>query len=77
MLVEIDLGGLAVETVASMPKDPRKFGNDWIKEGRNPVLCVPSVIVPECNFLLNPKHPDAGGAKIVGTRPFTFDARLF
>ncbi len=77
VLVEIDLGGLGVETVTAMPEEPKKFGNEWIKQNRTPVLCVPSVIVPENNFLLNPKHPEAGQARIVGTRPFTFDARLF
>jgi RES domain-containing protein len=76
-LVEIDLGGLGVETVAAIPEDTKKFGNEWIAKNRTPVLRVPSVIVPEHNFLLNPKHPEAGQARIIGTRPFRFDARLF
>lgn len=78
VLLEIDLDGLAVETVAALPEDPRAFGDRWLAERRTPVLEVPSAIVPEsANRLLNPAHPEAAGARIVGERRFAFDPRLW
>jgi RES domain-containing protein len=77
VLVAIDLGTLAVEAVQTTPINPRAFGDTWIKQARTPLLQVPSVIVPESNFLLNPVHAAAGGAKIISIEPFTFDARLW
>ncbi|MFM9967127.1 MAG: RES family NAD+ phosphorylase [Burkholderiales bacterium] len=53
------------------------WGTAWI-QGKSSVLAqVPSVIVPEeCNFLINPRHPDA--AKIIGVkvRKWTYDQRI-
>lgn len=78
VLIEIDLTGLAVEEVASLPDDPMAFGDSWLAEARSPVLRVPSLILPEArNLLLNPAHPDAGTARVVGLRPFQFDPRLW
>jgi RES domain-containing protein len=78
VLMAIELRGLAVEQVASLPADPLAFGDEWLRQGRSPVLQVPSVIVPyDTNFLLNPAHPAAEGASIVSTVPFAFGPRLF
>jgi RES domain-containing protein len=78
VLLSIDLAGLAVEDVGTLPADPCAFGDLWLRQGRSPVLRVPSAIVPEsCNLLLNPRHPKAGAAHIVGKRPFRFDPRLW
>lgn len=77
VLVEIDLGTLEVETAGMAPVNPQVFGDRWIKEARTPVLQVPSVIVPEPNFLCNPAHAAAAGAKIIDIKPFAFDARLW
>jgi RES domain-containing protein len=77
VLVAIDLGALEVETVQTDVSDPRAFGDAWIKQARTPVLQVPSVIVPETNFLLNPSHQAASLAKIADIRPFGFDPRLW
>jgi RES domain-containing protein len=73
--------------VASLPADWRAIpgpdalkdiGSAWVRTGRAPVLIVPSAIVPEeSNFLLNPAHPDAGRLRVVGTRSFTFDPRMW
>ena len=77
-LVTIDLDELAVEVVAVMPSLPRSIGDDWLREVRTPVLQVPSAIVPESpNFLFNPAYSPASGARIVDTRPFAFDPRLW
>jgi len=78
VLVTIDLDGLAAEDVATMPADPRAFGDDWLRIQRTPVLRVPSAIVPESqNVLLNPVHPDASRASVAASRRFAFDSRLW
>ena len=78
VLLTIDLDDLPVETVDELPADPRAFGDAWLAGERTPVLCVPSLIVPESpNLLLNPRHPDAAAARIIGQRRFAFDRRLW
>ena len=68
-----------VELLASA--DPlaacRVVGEAWVSRGRDLVLEVPSVVVPEeSNLILNPIHPHMANVKIVSTRPFYFDPRL-
>jgi RES domain-containing protein len=78
ILLTIDLNGLAIEWVTEPPPDPGTFGDAWLAEARTPILGVPSAIVPESpNLLLNPRHPDAGAARITGQRRFAFDPRLW
>ncbi|MGH7080460.1 MAG: RES family NAD+ phosphorylase [Acetobacteraceae bacterium] len=78
VLLTIDLHDLPVEVVSCLPADPAGFGETWLREQRTPVMQVPSVIVPEsANLLLNPAHPAAARAGIVGRRPFAFDHRLW
>jgi RES domain-containing protein len=78
VLLAIDLTGLPVETVPTLPADPQAFGDLWLRERRAAVLRVPSAIVPEsANLLLNPDHPSSAGARIVAKRSFTFDRRLW
>lgn len=78
VLMTIDLTGLSTETVDPAPTDALSFGDDWLAQARTPVLQVPSAIVPENqNFLLNPAHPLAGAARVVATRPFAIDRRLW
>ena len=41
------------------PAKLRDIGDEWIRSKRSAVLSVPSVIIEhECNYLLNPVHPD-------------------
>lgn len=78
VLIEIDLTGLAVERIESLPADSVAFGDTWLAEARTPVLHVPSFILPEAsNLLLNPAHPLASPARVVGMRNFKFDPRLW
>src|SRR4051812_47260804 len=59
------------------PPSTRAIGDRWVREGRSPVLEVPSVIVPgEVNYLLNPAHPHFGEISIHKAEAFTFDPRL-
>ncbi|HEY0970814.1 MAG TPA: RES family NAD+ phosphorylase [Gemmatimonadales bacterium] len=54
----------------------REVGERWLRNGRALLLRVPSVLVPEeSNVLLDPRHPDAERARVVGERPFVFDPR--
>jgi RES domain-containing protein len=53
------------------------LGSDWVREGRHPVLVVPSVIVPqEHNLLINPNAPESARLVLVRRFPFRFDPRL-
>lgn len=54
------------------------MGDEFIKSKQSLVLKVPSVIVDqENNFILNPTHSDAPKIKIISTRLFKFDKRLY
>jgi RES domain-containing protein len=78
LLLTIDLRDLAIEEVDTVPEHPAAFGDAWLREGRSPVLQVPSLIVPESpNLLFNPAHPDAARANIIARRRFVFDQRLW
>jgi RES domain-containing protein len=73
-----------VEEFAKLPanwnqdqKATRRIGSRWRRQGASCLLAVPSAIVPEeCNFMLNPEHPDAKRVRLVRERRFTFDPRL-
>lgn len=52
-------------------------GDAWAEAGESLLLVVPSAIIPqERNVLLNPRHAEAGGVRIVSSEPFCFDPRL-
>lgn len=54
------------------------MGDEFLKTKQSLILKVPSVIVEqENNFLLNPAHADATKIKIVSSRLFEFDKRLY
>lgn len=56
----------------------RFIGDEFIKEKQNLIMAVPSAIVQEeNNYLINPLHPDFKKVKIVETRSFKTDERLF
>ncbi|WP_029014204.1 RES family NAD+ phosphorylase [Niveispirillum irakense] len=78
VLMQIDLNGLPMEECGSFPKDCQDIGDAWLRAQHTPILKVPSVIVPEnANLLLNPRHPDATKARILSTRAFSLDRRLW
>lgn len=55
----------------------RYLGDEWVRELSTPVLKVPSAIIPEeCNYLMNPAHPEFQKIKLVQIDPFSFDPRL-
>jgi RES domain-containing protein len=78
VLLEIELGDASLERVEAIPADPTAFGAAWLVSTRTAILQVPSAIVPECsNVLINPAHPEAERVRVVASRRFTFDGRLW
>ncbi len=60
------------------PTALQAIGARWIESKRTSVLQVPSAIVnDECNYILNPFHPDFGRIAVGDPRPFAFDGRLW
>ena len=55
----------------------RQLGDEWVAEQRSLILSVPSVVVGERNYVLNPAHPDFGRIAFAEPVPFRFDMRLF
>lgn len=55
----------------------QQIGGEWLRKGQSAVMRVPSAIISnECNYLLNPVHPDFLRINLVGAEPFTFDPRI-
>ncbi len=55
----------------------RTVGDQWVTNRASLVLEVPSAVIPEePNYLINPKHPDAGKLLLTVPQPFQFDPRL-
>lgn len=58
----------------------RAFGTRWLQSQAQPLLRVPSAVVPgEWNWVINPQHPSVvqhieSGLRI---KPFAFDARFW
>jgi RES domain-containing protein len=55
----------------------RQIGDNWARNDKSAVLSVPSVIVDERNFVLNPAHPHFRRIKFQMPEPFEFDGRFF
>ena len=56
----------------------RAVGDNWLRFAKTPLLEVPSAIVPEtAHYVLNPEHAEARDFRIVWTRRFPYDKRLF
>ena len=75
-----------VNDIARLPKDWRadpppeklkEIGKQWSNNQISAILKVPSTIIPiECNYVLNPNHPDFNKVAVKQTIPFKFDQRL-
>ena len=59
-------------------QETKQIGDKWFDEKVSPVLKVPSTVVQdECNFVLNPMHPDFKNLKIGKVRDFELDKRFY
>jgi RES domain-containing protein len=60
-----------------IPVSTRELGRRWLDSAESLILKVPSVVNPvECNYLINPKHPDISKMIIGGPQDLNFDERL-
>jgi hypothetical protein len=55
----------------------RRIGDEWVAQQRSVILSVPSVILGERNYVINPAHPDFRRIAFAEAVPFQFDIRLF
>jgi RES domain-containing protein len=59
-------------------RETRRLGDAWIASQASIALVIPSVVIDgEWNVLLNPTHRDSAEIKVLETRRFRFDARMF
>ena len=59
------------------PPALQSVGERWIRSGASVALEVPSAVVPrECNYVLNPVHPDFAALRIEPAEPYELDLRL-
>jgi RES domain-containing protein len=57
--------------------ETQEIGDRWLKEKKSAVLRVPSAVLnSECDFLLNPEHPDFGKLNLYPAVPLEIDPRL-
>lgn len=79
MIVEIDISSLPNNWKDTPAPDILKaYGAEWLTQGRSAVLKAPSVLIPsECNFILNPIHPDFQKIKISAPEEFCYDPRMW
>lgn len=77
-ILELDQMDLPLNWDAKPPTvETQLIGDDFVTQQTAAVLKVPSAIVPEeCNYLINPLHPDAQKIKITTSKQLLFDARL-
>jgi RES domain-containing protein len=54
----------------------RRLGDAWVQRQRSAVLSVPSVILGERNYVLNPAHTDFARIGFAEPVPFQLDLRL-
>jgi RES domain-containing protein len=59
-------------------EDTQKIGDQLVEKNEYVLLKVPSAVVHgDYNVLLNPRHKDFEQIKIINTRPFPIDERLY
>lgn len=59
------------------PSSTKDFGSILLLAAAEPVIRIPSAIIPsEFNYLLNPLHPDSKKFKVIDTSDFVYDVRI-
>lgn len=76
---EIETDSLPANWKDTPPPDSLKaYGADWLSRSENAVLKVPSALISsECNFILNPLHPDFLRIRIADPEEFYYDPRMW
>ena len=82
--IEIQIPDASIEKVGTLPDQwksdfqlTRTLGTQWLISQRSLCLQVPSALVPDFNYLINPRHPGIDLVKVISVRPFQYDPRLF
>jgi RES domain-containing protein len=82
--MELEIPDNRIEPLAPLPASwkgdmalTRGLGTAWLQSNRSLCLQVPSAIVPDFNYLSNPRHRDISLVRMVAVTPFEYDARLF
>ena len=58
------------------PTSTKDFGTELLLSGAHPVIKIPSAVLPEeFNYLLNPRHKDSKGFRVVDVAHFVYDVR--
>lgn len=78
LLTRLEPGDLPAEWRHSPPPpSTQRIGDRWAEEQDSVILRVPSSIVPdECNYLINPAHPDFARIEIATPEELSSDPRL-
>jgi RES domain-containing protein len=59
------------------PAELARIGAQWVKSGETLVLAVPSAVMyQECNYLINPAHPEMAQVGMGNIEDYTFDQRF-
>ena len=76
---KIDIGSLPANWKDTPSPDALKaYGAEWLAQGQSAVLKAPSALISsECNFILNPRHPDFQKIKISAPEEFCYDPRMW
>ena len=82
--IEIEIPDASVEIVKSLSNNwkenlaiTRAIGSQWLRSNRSLCLRVPSAVIPDFNYLINPQHADMSLVRIIAIAPFQYDPRLF
>ena len=78
-IVRINEVDLPIEwNVFPHPKSTQEIGDHFIRENKQCVMQIPSVVTKgDFNFLINPYHSEFTNIKIIATEKFPFDNRIF
>ncbi len=79
VIKEIDLASLPDNWRDTPAPDSLKaYGFEWLTKAQSVLLKVPSALISsECNFILNPLHPDFKKIKISAPEKFCYDPRMW
>jgi RES domain-containing protein len=77
-ILELDIADLPGNWHQSpAPADTKDFGTALMQAAAGPVIRIPSTVIPqECNYLLNPLHPDSRAFRILDVADFVYDVRV-
>jgi len=77
-ILELGISDLPNDWDSKPPNLTTQFiGDQFVNDNEFAVLKVPSSVVPpEYNYLINPRHRDASKIKVLSVKPMLFDERI-